>query len=69
MQNVEFVAGEDQDAVITITLASDDPDGINGLNYFDENDAIYTLQGVKVNGKNLSKGIYIINGKKVFVNK
>ena len=35
----------------------------NGLNQ----GSIYNLQGVRMNGKNLPKGLYIINGKKVVI--
>ena len=31
------------------------------------NGAVYNLQGVRMNGKNLQKGLYIINGKKVVI--
>ncbi|MGM9734525.1 MAG: hypothetical protein ACI3YT_10465 [Prevotella sp.] len=40
--------------------------GINGVNAMNGGNEIYTLQGVKVGGK-LSKGMYVINGKKVIV--
>ena len=39
--------------------------GINSINAENADNAIYTLQGVKVNGK--AKGLYIKNGKKVVV--
>ena len=32
-----------------------------------ENQTVYNLQGVKLDGKNLKKGLYIINGKKVVI--
>lgn len=32
----------------------------------DNSNAIYNLQGMRVNAKNLKKGIYIVNGKKVW---
>lgn len=37
------------------------------INIKDSNDAIYNLQGVRVDANKLTKGIYIINGKKVMV--
>ena len=41
---------------------------INGLTLDDnDNDAIYDLQGRKVNSKRATGGIYIVNGKKVLV--
>ena len=41
--------------------------GINGINVkASDKDEVYTLGGVRVNGK-LSEGIYIINGKKVVI--
>lgn len=42
--------------------------GVDSLINVEEGvNTIYNLRGVKVNGNNLSKGIYIINGKKVLV--
>lgn len=45
----------------------DDATGIDGLNVNDNVNAneVYDLQGRKLQGKNLPKGIYIVNGKKV----
>ena len=44
------------------------PDGIDNVKVASESeDEIYTLEGVRVNGKYLPKGIYIINNKKVIV--
>ena len=44
-------------------------DGINGINVdASGKDRVYTIGGVRVNGK-LAKGVYIINGKKVVINK
>ncbi len=40
--------------------------GINGVeNKVADAESVYTISGVRVNGKNLQKGIYIVNGKKV----
>ncbi|MBQ4222267.1 MAG: hypothetical protein II674_00300, partial [Prevotella sp.] len=31
------------------------------------NGSVYTLSGVRVNGKDLPKGIYVVNGKKMVI--
>ncbi len=31
------------------------------------NDEVYTISGMRVDGSNLSKGVYIVNGKKVII--
>ena len=49
----------------TISIADGTGTGINSINAENADNAIYTLQGVKVNGK--VKGLYIKNGKKVVV--
>lgn len=43
--------------------------GINMMNIEDPNTVqkIYTLEGIRVDGKNLKKGVYIINGKKAII--
>ena len=33
----------------------------------DEQGVVYDLSGRKLNGQNMRKGIYIVNGKKVFL--
>lgn len=44
--------------------------GINGIYSEDKGvDVVYNLQGIRVDANKLSKGIYIINGKKVLINK
>lgn len=49
-------------------IAVDGTTGISGITIFEQVDGeIYNLQGHKVNAKNLTKGIYIINGKKLLV--
>ena len=47
----------------------DDLNGIKGIesDSIVENGEIYTLSGIRVNGKQLPKGIYIVNGKKVVI--
>lgn len=42
-----------------------DPNSINEITEKAYDNAIYNLQGVRVNKANLGKGIYIINGKKI----
>ena len=43
-------------------------DGIDVITYgFSTNDVIYNLEGVRMDATNLSKGIYIVNGKKIIV--
>ena len=42
--------------------------GINGVeNNVAGNDAVYSLQGVRMNTQNLRRGIYVVNGKKVVI--
>ena len=50
----------------TISITKSTGTGINSINAENADNAIYTLQGVKVNGK-AAKGLYIKNGKKVVV--
>ena len=49
----------------TISITKSTGTGINSINAENADNAIYSLQGVKVNGK--AKGLYIKNGKKVVV--
>ena len=49
----------------TISITKSTGTGINSINAENADNAIYTLQGVKVNGK--AKGLYIKNGKKIVV--
>ena len=49
----------------TISITKSTGTGINSINAENADNAIYTLQGVKVNGK--AKGLLIKNGKKVVV--
>lgn len=56
---------EDGDLSIAI---EEMPDGIGSISLNPATkraEAIYTISGVRVNGKNLPKGVYIINGEKV----
>lgn len=60
---------EDLLLVKTDDIPSDDPSSVK-MNTFDinnGNDVIYNLNGLQVSKDRLTKGIYIINGKKVFV--
>ena len=50
----------------TVEITKSTGTGINSINAENADNAIYTLQGVKVNG-NAAKGLYIKNGKKVVV--
>ena len=50
----------------TVEITKSTGTGINTINASNADNAIYTLQGVKVNGK-AAKGLYIKNGKKVVV--
>ena len=52
-------------AKTTVEIKDVTPTGINSINAENADNAIYTLQGVKVNGK--AKGLLIKNGKKVVV--
>ena len=53
--------------VVSVVTAKTIITGINQLLEDNENVTIYNLQGQKVNAAQLSKGIYIINGKKTFI--
>ena len=49
------------------SIAIDDTNGINDIeNANEQSDKVYTISGVRVKG-NLSKGVYIVNGKKQIV--
>ena len=47
--------------------SSDTPSGVEAICDSQEEEVIYNLQGVPVNGASLTKGIYIVNGKKYVV--
>lgn len=53
-------------AATSVEITESTGTGINTINASNADNAIYTLQGVKVNGK-AAKGLYIKNGKKVVV--
>ena len=46
-------------------------DGTTGIaeveSAVNDNDEVYTISGLRVDGSNLSKGVYIVNGKKVII--
>ena len=46
-------------------------DGTTGIaeveSAVNDNDEVYTISGMRVDGSNLSKGVYIVNGKKVII--
>ena len=49
------------------SIAIDDTTSINDIeNAYEQSDEVYTISGVRVKGK-LSKGVYIVNGKKQIV--
>lgn len=51
-------------------LVSEDggfPDSIDGVQMNERQCVVYDLQGRRVSTENLTKGIYIVNGKKVFI--
>ena len=61
-------APESASAKIIIDWGDGETTGIANTDFADETDGEwYTLQGVKLDGKPVEKGIYIINGKKVAV--
>ena len=53
--------------VITFTVKADGSNYIMSLYNVEDDAAIYTLQGIRVDKNKLTKGIYIINGKKVML--
>lgn len=70
----EYVIGTDSDGIeyysasINVVYVVDESTGVSVIGAsLDGNDAIYNLNGVKVDANKLSKGIYIVNGKKVVV--
>lgn len=57
------------DQIVDVILEVTDATGIGAISV-DGNNDVYSLDGRKVNvkmGKKLNKGIYIVNGKKVYV--
>lgn len=53
------------DATFTITIPG--PTGINSVGGDNAAKEVYNLNGQRVEGKTLSKGVYVVNGKKVTV--
>lgn len=67
---VSLLAGAPEEVTVTIEVGTEDVvSGVEGI--FSENGetVIYNLQGVRVNAEKLPAGIYIVNGKKMIVNK
>ena len=65
---IKPVSSEAEAKLVAITINGvpfEDATAITGVKAQNANDAIYTIQGVKVN--KLQKGINIVNGKKVYV--
>lgn len=57
-------------SLYTVGEDSNDATGINSVEANDGNNAIYTIDGMKVDAKaKLAPGIYVKNGKKVVINK
>lgn len=58
-------------AAVTIDFKYMESSAVNGIEKEDANNAVYNLNGVKVGNSvnGLAKGVYIINGKKVYINK
>ena len=56
----------DVNADTQFKVTTNTPDGVNAVSSQNAR-AIYNLQGVRMNGKNLPAGMYIINGKSVMV--
>ena len=55
------------DGNVVSAFVFDETVGISQIKNVTSNDSIYTLSGVKVSNNNLSKGIYIVNGKKIVI--
>lgn len=51
----------------TYTATLDIPAGIHTATTPDRHPAAYTLDGRRVNSSNLTKGIYVVNGKKIMI--
>lgn len=71
IQNAIHGLRENSAMLEIICTYGDEPTGISSPNVAKMNNVakqgVYNLQGVKMNGKNLKKGLYIINGKKLVV--
>ena len=69
MDDIKVLEGNPADAFETVKPTLDpNASGINGIEHSAsdvEHPAIYDLQGRRVDNGQLSKGIYIVNGKKV----
>lgn len=55
--------------VITVEVSADKTEAVSTIGSSIDNAEIYNLQGIKVNKNNITKGLYIINGKKVMIGK
>ena len=53
---------------LTISITDDNSTAIDTLTVDDSNDSWYSIDGLKLNGKPQHKGLYINNGKKVYIN-
>ena len=52
---------------VDLMIMDKNSSGIGSIYQINNEDAVYTIQGVKVNKENLKPGIYVINGKKVML--
>lgn len=52
---------------LAIVMAGDVPNAISTVEATDADSAVYTVDGIRTEGRNLKKGIYIRNGKKFVV--
>lgn len=68
VRNRYYVPAEWVDGDITITPKFGLDDGIRNINGLNNNEAVYSIDGRRMNQRNiLNKGVYVINGKKVLV--
>lgn len=68
VRNRYYVPAEWVDGDITITPKFVLNDGIRNINGLNNNEAVYSIDGRRMNQRNiLNKGVYVINGKKVLV--
>ena len=65
------ITSEANGLVFTFTISEEgDTSSVNGINAVDDADVvIYNLQGIRVDASRLVSGVYIVNGKKVYVRK
>lgn len=65
---IEFDTSRIADGIISIKSYNSEADAIHDITLDDlDNAVIYTLSGIRINGRPSAKGLYIVNGKKVFI--